>query len=455
MTKRYRKKKKGEKVKKKKVDHSITINDHFEDYVFDWKHRFYVLSGGYGSSKSVNTAIKILLFLMEERRTCLVVREVYETHKDSTFALFEQLVESMGLENEIKFTTSPLQIRFKNKSRIIFRGMDKVEKLKSITNVTICWIEEGSEVKYAGFKELNGRLRHPDLSLHTIITTNPTSKLNWTYKHWFINNDLENEEDRVIQDDEEFYKKRIIKKLVGGFDTYYHHSTVEDNYFAHPDYIKQLDDMKRYDPDLYNIARLGRFGIVGKKVLPQFRVVSEEFINELKKKGKGIRYFNGMDWGFEESYNALLRMFVVQNGEGFDLVIFDEYYSRGKDDPEIEEDIQRFKGLPITCDNNEPKTIAYFNRRGFRMRKCTKYAGSRVANTKKVKRFKNIYCLDSCKNTKKELENLTYKVDPKTGEIIEDQFNIDPHTLSAIWYALDKFNVTDLKRKVTLRDLGL
>ena len=48
-------------------------------------------------------------------------------------------------------------------------------------------------------------------------------------------------------------------------------------------------------------------------------------------------------------------------------------------------------------------------------------------------------------NTIKELKNLTYKKDKK-GNIIEDEFNIDPHTFSAIWYALDGYEVSDLKK---------
>ena len=39
---------------------------------------------------------------------------------------------------------------------------------------------------------------------------------------------------------------------------------------------------------------------------------------------------------------------------------------------------------------------------------------------------------------------MTFAVD-KDGEIIEDEFNIDPHTLSAIWYGLDDYEVSDLK----------
>lgn len=78
------------------------------------------------------------------------------------------------------------------------------------------------------------------------------------------------------------------------------------------------------------------------------------------------------------------------------------------------------------------------------MQSCHKFKGSREAYTKKVKRFRKIVCLDNCPNTINELQELTFKED-KDGNIVEDEFNIDPHTLSAIWYALDDYEVEDLK----------
>ena len=45
---------------------------------------------------------------------------------------------------------------------------------------------------------------------------------------------------------------------------------------------------------------------------------------------------------------------------------------------------------------------------------------------------------------------LTYKKD-KQGNIIYDDFNIDPHTLSAIWYALDNVEVVDEKHNYNSR----
>ncbi|PAE57858.1 terminase, partial [Bacillus licheniformis] len=93
----------------------------------------------------------------------LVIREVYDTHRDSTFSLFEEIINDLEIDHIVRCMTSPMQVRFPNGSRIIFKGLDKPAKLKSINNISIIWIEECSEVKYEGFKELLGRLRHPTL----------------------------------------------------------------------------------------------------------------------------------------------------------------------------------------------------------------------------------------------------------------------------------------------------
>ncbi|MGH0465572.1 phage terminase large subunit [Bacillus cereus] len=58
---------------------------------------------------------------------------------------------------------------------MIFRGMDKPAKLKSIHNVLIVWQEETSEIKYEGFKEIKKRMCHPLLKLNRILSTNPVS----------------------------------------------------------------------------------------------------------------------------------------------------------------------------------------------------------------------------------------------------------------------------------------
>lgn len=422
------------------------VNPHFEDFLFDWDYKTYFLLGGYGSSKSYHIALKVVLKLLEEKRTALVVREVYDTHRESTFSLLEEIIEDLGLSYLIRCLSSPMHIRFPNGSRIIFKGMDKPAKLKSINNISLVWIEECSELKYAGYKELLGRARHPTLPIYFILSTNPVGNDNWSYTHFF----KDEPKDIHILDDEDLYKKRTI--VVG--NTYYHHSLPEDNLFLPQSYIDQLDELKLYDPDLYRIAREGRFGVNGIRVLPQFEVMNHrEVMSHLGN--IPARFFrNGMDFGFVTSYNALIKMAI--DDENKYLYIFKEYYKNKMTDDktslEIAELVDKKTEL-IIADSAEPKTIAFYQQEGFRMIGAKKGPGSRLQNTKKLKRFRKIICSDECINTRRELTSLTYAVDKK-GAMIEDEFNIDAHSMSAIWYGLDGYEVADLKSRESYSGKG-
>ena len=420
------------------------VNEHFKDFISNWDYRFYMLVGGYGSSKSYHVALKIILKCIREKRKVLVIREVYETIRESCFSLFEEIAEDLHLADEshgapvMRFIQSPMKIRFKNGSQIIFKGMDKPAKLKSINGVSIIWIEEPTELKYAGFKELLGRARHPYLSIHFILSENPVGKDNWTYKQFF----KDEEKDRFILDDEELYQKRVVIRN----NTYYHHSTVDDNKFLPQSYIDQLDDMQSYDPDLYRIARKGFFGLNGLRVLPQFEVASshEEVMQRVSAIPPRFR-FVGMDFGFETSYNAVVRMAV--DDENKILYLYWEYYKNKMTDDKTAKELEA-EGLmdeQIVADSEDPKAIAFYRQSGFHIRGCKKYPGSRLANTRKVKRFRHIICSPECKNIIKELKDLIYAKQGSTDELIYDQFNIDPHTFSAIWYGLDTYEVADVK----------
>ena len=417
-----------------KMNKQVTVNNHFIDFIQDWNYKFYFLVGGYGSSKSYHVATKLLLKLASEKRLALVVREVYDTIRDSCFSLFEEVALRIGIYDHLKFKTSPMQVIFPNGSKIIFKGLDNPQKLKSINGVSIVWLEECSECKYEAYKELLGRLRHMQMSNHIICSTNPVGTDNWTYSHFFKNE----ENNKIVLDDEILYLNRIVKTN----NTYYHHSTCEDNAFLPQSYIDELNQMREYDFDLYRVARLGHYGANGEKVLPQFKVLEHDKVMDFANKCPSRYIKTGMDFGFVTSYNAVIQMAIDDKNK--DLYIFNEYYSKGKTDDEIAKEIEEFKNFIIIADNAEPKSIAYFNRLGYKMKACKKFAGSRLANTKKIKRFKNIYCSDKCKHTIKELKNLTYKKD-RRGNIVEDEFNIDPHTFSAIWYGLDDYEVADIK----------
>ena len=439
------------------------VSPAFEDYIFDWDYETYITIGGYGSGKSYHNAFKIILKLLEEKRKALVVREVYDTIQESCYDLFVEILSDMNMftddynmwrkkKTKVLGLKSPLRFKFPNGSQIIFRGMDKPTKVKSINGVSIVWLEECSEIKYDGYKELLGRIRTPNVSMHFILSCNPVGRENWIYQHFFKHTD-DNGETKVILDESKFYEKKVIVKN----GVYYHHSTVDDNPWAPWQYIKRLDDLKDYDYPLYLVARFGMFGPTGTRVLPQFKIAKnpEQFKKAIQKIGYENHYF-GFDFGFEESFNAVVSMAVdLKNSI---LYIYDEIYMNHITDPEFanQPEMQRLRrklndlnnagyNKMLIADNEDPKAIAYYKQNGFKIRACrNKFAGSRLSNTRKVKRFKKIVVSPKCKNTIRELKDLTCKKDSK-GNVIYDQFNIDPHTFSAIWYALDTVTVADLK----------
>lgn len=420
------------------------VNPRFEDFLWDWDYQTYLLVGGYGSSKSYHIALKLILKCLQEKRKVLIVRQVFDTIRDSCYDLIVEILEEFDLvgesKNKVRCTVSPMSIKFPNGSRMVFKGMDKPTKLKSINGVSIVWLEECSEIKYDGYKELLGRLRHPDLSLHFILSTNPVGTENWVYQHFFKRVD-EDGEAHVVLDDNDLYRKHtIVHKGV-----YYHHSVADDNLFLPESYIKTLDEMAEYDPDLYRVARLGRFGLNGRRVLPQFEVAQShvEVMAAVARIPEKFR-FVGMDFGFEESYNAVVKM-AVDDKEKV-LYIYWEYYKNKMTDDKTAVELKRYglDKVQIVADCEDPKAIQFYRQVGFRMRGCHKFPGSRLANTRKCKRFRRIVCSPNCPNAIREMSTLVYAKD-NNGNMIYDEFNIDPHTFSAIWYGLDNYTVADIK----------
>lgn len=441
------------------------ISPAFDDFVFNWDYEQYLLLGGYGSGKSYHTAFKIILKLLEEKRKALVVRQVYDTIQESCYDLFCEILDEMGLltnspyeyrknRNLVLALKSPLRFNFHNGSKIIFKGLDKPEKVKSINNVSIVWLEECSEINFMAYEELLGRIRTPHVSMHFILSCNPVGKENWVYKHFFRDLD-EDGDDIVILDENKLYEKKCIVKN----GVYYHHSLPTDNPWLPWQYLKRLDGLQKFDNHLYMVARWGRFGATGTRVLPQLMVATDakKFVKAVQDLGPA-NYYYGFDFGFEESYNAVVSM-AVDTKRGY-LYIFDEIYINHVTDDKMAnlDEMQDLKqrlldynadgyGKQIIADNEDPKAISYYRQQGFPIRACrNKFAGSRLSNTRKIKRFRKIIVSPKCKNTIRELKDLTYKKDPK-GNVVYDQFNIDPHTFSAIWYGLDNVTVADVKDK--------
>jgi Phage terminase large subunit len=69
----------------------------------------------------------------------------------------------LGVQDYFQINKANLEVTCSNGYQIIFKGLDNVEKIKSITPakgvITDIWIEEATESFYAGVKQLSKRLR--------------------------------------------------------------------------------------------------------------------------------------------------------------------------------------------------------------------------------------------------------------------------------------------------------
>lgn len=308
----------------------ISVNDGFLEYLADWEHYIYMLMGGYGSSKSFNTALKLILKAVKENRRFLIIRETYNTHRESTYQDLIDAIEFLGLEQYFDWKVSPLSIVCNvTGSKFIFRGLDDRKKLKSVKDISVCWIEE-AEGTHEDYKELKDRMRIKGVKPHMFVTYNPVSKNHWTYKEFFYDREYE----ELKQDEEEFYRLKTISKN----DIFYHHSTYKDNAFLNKTWINNL--LSEKNEVLRNIKAYGRFGTLGKKIFNNVKSINSEEMETKLRETRAIHRC-GLDFGFAVSYNACIEL--VADREKKELYIYREYYKRGVLNSEIMENLEHLK----------------------------------------------------------------------------------------------------------------
>lgn len=220
------------------------FNDAFLPYLNNNK-RYLVFYGGAGSGKSYFVVERYIYKLLNNKKfNLLVVRNTGKSNRDSTYALFKQVISKWKLTKYFKINESDLRIKcLLNNHEIIFAGLDDVEKLKSITfsdgELTDIWIEEASEIQEADFNQLDVRLRGKGTKKQIVISFNPID-----INHWL--------------------KKRFFDRKDDNIEIF--HSTYKDNKFLDEDYKKLLESYKDTDEYYYNVYCLGQWGVLGKTV---------------------------------------------------------------------------------------------------------------------------------------------------------------------------------------------
>lgn len=382
------------------------FNDRYYPMLFNYTHRYEVYYGGAGSGKSHFVFQKIVLKAFREKRKILVVRKVAKTNRDSTFQMTLDTLARFKMTPFCTVNKTNMTITLPNGSVILFYGLDDVEKLKSIANITDIVCEECSEMSLDEVTQLDLRLRSRSDFLQMYFMFNPVSKANWTYTKWFCGGEIP--------------ETTFILK-----------TTYQDNRFLPGDYIRSLEEMQKTNPTMYRIYTLGEFCSLDKLVFPfiQKKIISEQEI-------KALPLWVGLDFGYVNDPSALTwgRIDVRKKL----LYITGEYHKKGMTNPEIAQVIKNL-GLAkeiIVADSAEQKSIEEIRRAGIhRIRPAVKGADS-VRHGLDTMQSYQIIVDERCANTLEEFENYTWQKDKSTGEYINKPVDLFNHHIDSIRYGI-------------------
>ena len=367
--------------------------------------------------------MKVLWLIMKQPLTnVLVIRRVFNSHKDSTFAQLKWAAENLGVRHLFKFSLSPLEVTYlPTNQKILFRGMDNVMSITSITvekgYLNIVWIEEAYQLEdESEFNKLDMSVRGslPEgYFKQFIITFNPWSDSSWLKRRFFD-----------VEDD------NVLAMT----------TTYECNEFLGPDDIALFEDMKTRNPRRYAVEGRGEWGVSQGLIYENFTM--QEFNYMEISKRKNAKAVFGLDFGYTNDPSAFIAAVVDEDAK--EIYIFDEHYQKAMTNQEIASMI-KYKGYAkevIIADSSEPKSIEEIKRAGIlRIKGAAKGKDSILNGIQFIQNYK-IIVHPKCENTLIELSN--YCWDTKDGVSINKPIDAYNHLMDSLRYSTEQLKKKDL-----------
>lgn len=396
------------------------VHNSIEDYTHFW------LCGGRGSTKSSFVSVEIILGIMKNADTnAVVLRKVGAYLKDSVFSQLEWAIEKLGVSDmwDIKASV-PEMVYKKTGQKILFRGADKVQKLKS-TKVThgyirYIWYEELDE--FCGMKEIrsiNQSMMRGGEKFTVFYSYNPPQNR----RSWVNREALKKRDDMLV------HKSTYLdvpKSWLG------------EQFFLEAKYLKKLHINQ------YNHEYLGEVTGTGGEIFDNLEVV--------KLSDEEVKSFDNIKCGVDFGFTADPFVYVVCFYHNNKLFIFDEIYAKGMTNHNAAEKIfeKGFANKLIVCDSAEPKSINDLRMFGLRVRGARKGPDSIEYGIRFLQSLEKIVIdPERCPNVAREFSEyeLERDTDGEFKSVYPDKNN---HTIDAVRYALED-EITKKKARVIKR----
>lgn len=396
--------------------------------IMEERYTHYMLKGGRGSTKSSFISIEIILGMMKNSDVhAVALRKVGVNLKDSVFAQLEWAIEKLGVSDKWAVRMSPLQLIYKKtKQKIIFRGADDPQKIKSLKFPTgyprYIWYEELAEFGgMAEIRSINQSLMRGGRKFDVFYSYNPPESIsNWVNQEAAINN-----------------PGRLV-----------HASTYLDvpRDWLGEQFITEAEHLRTVNPKKYEHEYLGKATGTGGEVFANIK--PEEITDKQIKSFDKI--YRGIDFGY--AADPFVYTVCYYDKTRRRLYIFDEIYKVGMSNMHAAEEIHKhgkYKSS-IICDSAEPKSIAELRGYNLRVSGARKGPDSVEYGIKFLQSLEQII-IDTarCPNTFKEFSEYELEKDKNDG--FKDGYpDKNNHTIDAVRYALES-EITNKKARILKR----
>ena len=380
--------------------------------ILDGKHTYYDLYGGRGSTKSSFISVEIVLGMVEDpQANAVVFRKYGVTLRESVFEQIQWAIDELGMTDYWTSSVSPMQYVYKpTGQKIIFRGLDKAKKTKSIKTsrgyFKYLWFEELDE--YAGAEEIRtvqqSVLRGGSKFVVFKSFNPPISRSNWA--NVYVNEPRE--------------------------DSFRHKS----DYTSVPvewlgeQFVSDAEHLKATNEKAYRHEYLGEPVGLGTNIFDmlEIREITDEEISRME------RIYQGQDWGWYPDPKAFIRAAYNHNTET--IYLLDELGGCKIRNSEMAKQIQEkgYDDYSICCGADEQESIVDFRDAGLPARQANVGPGS-VKYT-----FEWLQCrtmvIDPTRTPRayKEIIEYEHEVD-SNGEVIADYPDHNNHWIDALRYA--------------------